>query len=499
MQEAHALGPKAQHTSWSEPYFSPSLGKTIIVRRQSVWVGDRFDGLLLAAVDLVALSRYASDVSANIGQLVFILHGQEEVIAHPNLIERAFKLSEAKPMATIRDIGDRRLSQIWRADRRPVISQDKMRQSVGHYIFDDGAWQVFLYTQVDRYGPTPWLVGYHFESPTDSGEVGRFWQVLLTSVGVLAVFTLFGGWLGHRLARPFRLLTENAASIQRLDFDAITPMRRSRIVELDKAAKALDGMVAGLRVFERYVPKRLVERIVREGQQRIEAEDRTLTILFIDLVGFSRIAEHMTPQEAASFLNDHFARVGGCIDTHDGTIDKYIGDGLLAFWGAPEQQDDHADRACLAALRIQRSLEAANASREETGQPPIRARIGINTGRSIVGDIGCGEQGLHLALGEGLRKDAGRTGRPHDGLRAGGAVALHAQEAQELAERKRTQTDIYAEFATKCRELMAEYRGELGVSYSGILVVQPVLDAEGKGQPHDDGRRAADRSHGRAL
>ena len=402
MREAESRGPHGEAMGWSEPLFSPNVGRTIIVRREAVWQGDRFIGILFAGVDLFALSGYAKELSASLGQTVFVLHGREDIIAHPKLTEGTFAPSLEQPMATIDGIGDERFSQIWRPDISPVISQASMNIGQGHYFYEEGEWQVFVYVETSAYGDTPWLIGFHYDSSTEGTEVRQFWWVLGIAVGVLFLFIGLGGLLGRRMARPFRQLTDNAMAIQHLDLDAYKPLTGSRIVELDRAAKAFDGMFAGLRVFERYVPKRLVEMIVREGRETIDADQRQLTILFIDIVGFSRMAEAMTPQATAALLNDHFARIGACIDDEGGTIDKYIGDGLLAFWSAPEEQVDHADRACRAALAIQQALSVYNRTCGERGEPAIQVRIGIHTGDAIVGDIGAESRINYTAIGDAV-------------------------------------------------------------------------------------------------
>lgn len=400
MREAQARGPDGKAMGWSEPLFSPNVGGTIIVRREAVWRDDRFLGILFAGVDLFALSGYAKELSASLGQTVFVLHGRENIIAHPKLTEGSFEPSLEQPMATIDSIGDNRFRQIWRPDISPVISQASMDLGQGHYFYEDGEWQVFVYVETSEYGETPWLIGFHYDSSTEGTEVRQFWWVLGVAVGMLFLFIGLGGLLGRHMARPFRQLTDNAIAIQRMDLGAYRPLTGSRIVELDRAARSFDAMFAGLRVFERYVPKRLVEMIVRDGREKIDTDQRQLTILFIDIVGFSQMAEAMTPQATAALLNDHFARIGACIDAEGGTIDKYIGDGLLAFWSAPEKQDDHADRACRAAVAIERALSDHNRTCRDRGAPPIQVRIGIHTGDAIVGDIGAQSRINYTAIGD---------------------------------------------------------------------------------------------------
>lgn len=402
VRAAERLGPDGNLSGWSEPLFSPRVGRSIVVRRQAVWFQDRFEGVLFAGVDLGVLSRYARDISEHIGQTVFILHGRDRVIAHPSLAGGAPGLSPDRPMPAITEVGDTRLARIWHPDRRPSIAQSRQTRSEGHYFFADGTWNIFVYTATVAYGDTPWLIGFHFDTRGITTPVGRFWIMFAIGGGMMVLFVIVAALLGRRLSRPFQRLTDSAEAIQRMDFEAIRPSKGSPIIELDRAGQSFEAMIGGLRVFERYVPKRLVEMIVREGQQQIEADERELTILFIDIVDFSAMAESMTPKAAAALLNGHFARVGACIDAQGGTIDKYIGDGLLAFWGAPERQSDHAARACSAALAIRNAVTAENRRRREQELAPICARIGLHTGAAIVGDIGAVSRINYTVVGDSV-------------------------------------------------------------------------------------------------
>jgi class 3 adenylate cyclase len=124
-------------------------------------------------------------------------------------------------------------------------------------------------------------------------------------------------------------------------------------------------MVVGLRWFENYVPKKLVQRLMHQGDGgKAPSEARDVTVMFTDIVGFAAHSETMTAEATAKFLNEHFATVGHCIEDTGGTIDKFIGDAVMAFWGAPEAQPDHAARALTSALAI----------RGRAGRAPRRAR-----------------------------------------------------------------------------------------------------------------------------
>jgi adenylate cyclase len=157
-------------------------------------------------------------------------------------------------------------------------------------------------------------------------------------------------------------------------------------------------MVQGLRWLQTYVPRKLVQRLIgATGAPAVEARQADLTVMFTDIVGFTAQSEKMPPAKVAEMLNDHFEMVNGCIEAELGTLDKYIGDAAMAFWGAPEPIPDHAARACRAALAI------AEATRKGIGREPeatAHLKIAIHTGPLIVGNIGARTRMNYTIIGD---------------------------------------------------------------------------------------------------
>jgi len=138
-----------------------------------------------------------------------------------------------------------------------------------------------------------------------------------------------------------------------------------------------------------YEPKTLVKRLMGRGEAHdLASVERKVTVLFTDIAGFTGLSETMPAAEIADFLNNHFTLVAKCVEAEGGTVDKYIGDSVMAFWGAPEPQHDHAERACRAALAVSVALKSDNEARSQEGKPPVHMRIGVHTGDVIVGNIG---------------------------------------------------------------------------------------------------------------
>ena len=157
-----------------------------------------------------------------------------------------------------------------------------------------------------------------------------------------------------------------------------------------------------MKLFETYVPKQLVLGLVQRGETIETTEERILTIMFTDIRGFSTLAEHMGAAEIAELLNTHFEMLASAIEAEGGTVDKYIGDAIMAFWGAPEQVPDHAARALRAAAEIQRRVRADNDARRARGDEALRIRVGIHTGQVIVGNIGSKNRVNYTVVGDAV-------------------------------------------------------------------------------------------------
>ena len=132
----------------------------------------------------------------------------------------------------------------------------------------------------------------------------------------------------------------------------------------------------------------------------IASESRDVTVLFTDIAGFTSIASRLDAAALANLLNRHFSLLATAIEDEDGTIDKYIGDSVMAFWGAPDVQPDHAARACRAALAAARALAKDNERRQRKGLKPLRVRIGLHTGTAVVGNIGAPSRINYTLVGD---------------------------------------------------------------------------------------------------
>jgi adenylate cyclase len=143
------------------------------------------------------------------------------------------------------------------------------------------------------------------------------------------------------------------------------------------------------RMFQQYVPPAVVQELIHRPELlALGGEERVATVLFSDVKGFSRVAEGLAPTKLVALLNEYLTAMTDVVVEHGGVIDKYLGDALMAEFGVPVPLDDHAVRACRAAVRMRDALRRLREGWERRGMPALHARIGINTGRVLVGNLG---------------------------------------------------------------------------------------------------------------
>lgn len=153
--------------------------------------------------------------------------------------------------------------------------------------------------------------------------------------------------------------------------------------------------------FERYFTPQLADRIANQrGDVVLGGVRRGVVVLFSDIRGFTEVAESLPPDQLAQQLNEYFAAMVECVFRHDGALDKFIGDALMAYWGAPVSHPDDADRAVRAALDMQRELTQLNARWTAEGRSALHAGIGINAGDAFVGNIGSPRRLEYTLIGD---------------------------------------------------------------------------------------------------
>lgn len=207
--------------------------------------------------------------------------------------------------------------------------------------------------------------------------------------------------VAQRIRRPLSQLESDMMRVRQFDLESTAPIR-SRVIEINRMAAQLESMRSGLRSFQKYVPAELVRRLVARGVDAAPGgAQQELTLFMSDIEGFTSLSERTPPDELVRHLGEYLTAVTGCLVRTGATVDQYVGDAVLAFWNAPEPVEDHAHRACEAALAVQEAVAQLNSHWESQGLDlHFHTRIGINTGHAIVGNIGSDDRLSYTAIGD---------------------------------------------------------------------------------------------------
>lgn len=402
---------------WGDIIYYPASRESLANVRLPVRYNGVFAGVFVSLISVADLSRHLTDPTFGADSNTFILYGRNFVLGHPALEKSQPGISADKPLLRVDEVGDPVLASIW-AGRRERYRFNVFRGSEAHVAESDGRLWVFITRRLEHYGDQPWIVGRYFPFDEVRHDTSRLFRALPFGGAALLLAVMVAVLLGRAIGRPIGRLAEGADRISRLDFDG-EGLPRSRLSEIDRANDAYNKSRDVLRVFGAYVPRKIVWRLMAQGEQGTLSRRRTISIMFTDIAGFTALAESMDEVDTAKFLNAHFELVGACVEAEGGTIDKFIGDGVMATWGAIERQPDHADRACRAAKAIAAAIKDDNLRRTREGLVPIRLRIGIHSGPVVVGNIGSPGRINYTVVGDAVNtaqriEDLGRRVAPID-------------------------------------------------------------------------------------
>jgi adenylate cyclase len=218
---------------------------------------------------------------------------------------------------------------------------------------------------------------------------------LLTLLALL-ISLVVSRWIGHALGD----LVRESGHIRDLRFEAAAA-GRPPFRELAEVVDAFERMKVGLRSFQLYLPIKLVRQLLEaQAEPRLGGETREVTLYFSDIAGFTPITESLGPMLMAERLGEYLAAVSACIQDREGTVVQYVGDEVMAFWGAPLDVPRHVELACDAALAVQDRLDALWDFDDD--HPPMPTRVGLHTERVAVGHFGSSDRMYYGAIGDGV-------------------------------------------------------------------------------------------------
>jgi adenylate cyclase len=247
-----------------------------------------------------------------------------------------------------------------------------------------------------------WIVGILVPESAYTHDLEDLRRRLLAGfLVVIAFIAASGAFVLRGLRRSLGALVDTTSRMQEFDF---SPSRkRLSFRDVHDVMDGIERAKTALRALERYVPIDLVRELYRENKESVlGAELREMSIMFTDIRGFTSVSERLPPDRLAGLLGLYLEAMTGAIRRNRGTIDKFIGDAVMAFWNAPTSQEEHARLACQAALDCKRSIEALFASPRWGAFAPFKTSFGIHRDRVMVGNFGAPDRMNYTVLGDGV-------------------------------------------------------------------------------------------------
>lgn len=268
------------------------------------------------------------------------------------------------------------------------------------YTFENVKYLVYI-NSLTLFKKRQWLITVIVPLSDFLGDVIHTERIILgMAISILILSSLLVVLFSKRISAPIVKLTAQIDRIARFDLEN-QPRVHSNIKEVHLMDIAIVKLRKAIRSFARYVPKNVVELLVGKGGDVVfGGEKKEITIFFSDIAGFTSIAEEHSAEFVMQFLAAYFDGLIKIILAQQGTVDKFIGDSIMAFWGAPSSAPDHAAKGCIAALLCKKYLLEFNLKQKDAGKQQVETSIILNSGAVIVGNIGTSQRINYSAIGD---------------------------------------------------------------------------------------------------
>ncbi|MEH2512436.1 adenylate cyclase [Nitrobacteraceae bacterium AZCC 1564] len=395
------------------PYIFFATGKHGYTIRLPLKAGKQ--GVLAGDVLLDATEELLNKEKLTESGIVFLFDDANRILAHPQMLELL------KREAAIH--GEGTLPRIRADDMSGVLNAVHAWRASGveqQFFRDPGG---RLYAAAFREIPIAGNANMRLAvlAPVDEffanilSERNRLFAI---TIGFVLLMLPLVFLVGALLSRSLQALANETDKIRKFEL-VFAPPVRSLIREIDDLGRSVSTMRTVTQTFSNFVPKRLVEQLIRTGTPlQLGGTRREVTLLFTDVENFTAITEKADPSQVMQYTSRYFAAISEEIMKHFGTVDKFIGDAIMAIWNAPADDPDHVRHACAGALAMLRVNERLNAEFEQEGWPAYKTRFGLHVGEAVVGNIGSEDRMNYTALGatvnlaarlEGLNKNYGTS------------------------------------------------------------------------------------------
>lgn len=322
-------------------------------------------------------------------------HSETFVVDHANNVIAKVAQTKAKDtlLPRVEDLDNQRLTMAYHIFKSTgkrnftfnLAGMDYIIKVAPYALIKDVGWEIITIVPVDDF------IGETKENYRDI----LLFSFLMLFTGLLLVLIF-----SHKISRPIMKLAKETKQINNLDFERASIIK-THIYEIQILTDAFNAAKKALFSFSKYIPKALLAKLVHAGTiASVGGERKEMSVLFSDIRNFATVAEKISPEELMVHISEYLNIITQIIHRYHGNVDKFIGDAVMAFWGAPLDDLNHVSHACLAALSCRYHIGKLNESWKKQGKPLFYTRFGINTGVAVVGNMGSFDRLNYTAIGD---------------------------------------------------------------------------------------------------
>ncbi|MDD2698171.1 MAG: adenylate/guanylate cyclase domain-containing protein [Arcobacteraceae bacterium] len=390
----YKLANKRGEFYWSKPYIFSSTGKTgITISFPEITEYGNKIKVTAADITLDDLSKLLKEQSKIVkGDL--ILFGEDQEIIASSFYENIKEKNDGK-IINLKELPDNYFGGF--------VQTLLLNKYSGEFIDKSGIEYIYAIDNFPDMFNEKWKLATFVKKDLLLASIrNTINKMLLMSIVIMITFLFLILYISKIISRPIIKISEYMDELKDMNLD-IDIQVNSNINEIRTVQNSMISLRSGLASFKKYMPSELVKILIQTNQEiKIGGSEKNLAIMFTDIENFTTISETMSPEALMVHLSNYFEELVPIITRNHGTVDKYIGDAILSFWGAPLNIDDPCLSAVQTAIEIQNKLKVLNAKWQSEGKAQFITRIGIHFGATLVGNIGSHDRLNYTIIGDSV-------------------------------------------------------------------------------------------------
>ena len=393
----YKIANKKDTTFWSEPYIYATVKELGITVSRAIFDKNSTKTKVAGAdITYQRFNKFLEQQSKKIGGDIIVFDKNQNIIAssfksHQSITDTIVKLDSDSNSIII----NKSYQQYIKGNKSGIVKDD------------NGIKYLYFFHAFPKTSSQKWEVLTLIPQDMILGDIIlTLYKTITISILTLILFIFIIVYLSKKISKPITLLSSQIRSIEHLHLN-LNINEDSKITEIREAQHSLKSLKIALLSFIKYIPIDIVKILMELNQEaKIGGEERYLAIMFTDIENFTTISENMNPSDVAIELSEYFDKITSVIQRKNGTVDKYIGDAVLAFWGAPKDVDNPILLAVETLVEIHQEINLFNKKRQKNNQEMFKTRISVHYGKTLVGNIGSQNRLNYTVIGDSVNTTA---------------------------------------------------------------------------------------------